>query len=137
MKKRAILSIAGFIIIYLLFRKVMPYYDKKTYGCDLHREVYAMVLKSQITNKLIDVNEHNYPTIYFYNFGSKDKQYIRVYNPEFNYLYDFLEPGDSLIKTKNSLYFIVKSTRLKKDTVIMFSTFCKDSIKQLSREREK
>jgi hypothetical protein len=117
----------GLIAIILIF-KAIDHYERKNYGCELHRTVYALTLKSKVTDKLIDVNEHNYQTVYYLNFGNKYKNYMVFSDPEFNYMYDFIEPGDSLIKAKNTLAFTIRTKRLKKDTVFLFSTMCKDSI---------
>ena len=127
MKKKVTIAISGWILIYLVFFKLLPYLTDRYHGCYIHEDVYKQAIKSTILDKYIDSENHNSETAIYA--GDHNKGVIMVFRPEFGALYDFLNAGDSIIKKKGSIYYEVKSKATGKDTLFKFYTTCKDSLK--------
>jgi len=125
MKNRIIIFIMGWILIYLIFFKLLPYLTNKYHGCYIHEDIYKQNIKSIVTGKFIDAANHNNKTI-VYSTGVHPGQMI--FPGYLEDMYDYLNVGDSVIKEKSSVYYRVKSNVTNKDTVFKFYTTCKDSL---------
>jgi hypothetical protein len=125
-KKRVIIWLIGWTLLYLVFCQLLPYLSNKYHGCYIHQDIYNRSIKSVVLDKFIDPANHNEKTIIY--FGKDGKQEKMIFTPELLGVYDFLNEGDSLIKEKNSIYYRVRYKATGKDTVIKFETTCKDSL---------
>jgi hypothetical protein len=128
MNRKIIIVIVFWIILYFIIFQLIPYYNNKYAGCSLHKEVYTQFINSTITRKFIDSNEHANPTI-SYNKEDGTEQSMVLYG-EFDGMFDYISVGDSILKKKNSLFYIIKSKVTRKDSIFKFDSVCKDSIKK-------
>jgi hypothetical protein len=127
MKKRIIFWVIGWIIIYVVFFKVLPYLTDKNRGCYIHKKVCDQSFSSRVIRKFVDSANHANETITF--IGKDNKEEKMIFTPEFNGMYDSINEGDSIIKEKNSIYYKVIFKTTGKDTIFKFYTTCKDSLK--------
>lgn len=127
MKKRITIFISGWILIYLVFFRLLPYLTNRYHGCYVHEDIYKQNIKAIVSAKFIDAANHNNKTIVYSTGGHLEEQTLfPLYLED---LYDYLNIGDSIIKEKNSIYYRAKSNVTHRDTLFKFYTTCKDSIK--------
>jgi hypothetical protein len=126
MIRKILFTIICVVVIYVIFMRLLPYLNDKSYECDLYNKVYNQQISALVERKFIDTRNHNYRKI-IYSENTKVGQDM-ILDGEFQEIYDFLEVGDSLIKEKKSIYYKVKSKATGKDTVFKFYTNCKDSL---------
>jgi hypothetical protein len=125
MKKKIIIFIIVWILIYLAFFKLLPYLTDKYHGCYIHEDIYKQNIKAVVSGKFIDPANHNNKTIAYSTVGHLGQMIFPGYLED---LYEYLNVGDSIIKEKSSIYYKVKSKATGKDTVFRFYTTCKDSL---------
>ena len=126
MKKGIVFLIIGWILLYLVFFKILPYLSDKYHGCYIHQDVYTQRIKSVVLDKFIDSKNHDNETIIYW--GKNNKQEIMTFTGDFDGLYDFLNVGDSIIKEPHTLYYKVIFQKTGKDTLFKFYSSCKDSL---------
>jgi hypothetical protein len=128
MKKRIMIWIVGWAILYIVSYKIIPYYADKYQGCGLHKDVYTQSFRALILDKFTDPKNHNLQTIIYRGKDYKEKS--MTFTPDFNGMYDFIDAGDSIIKKANTIHYRVINKAKGKDTVLKFYTMCKDSLKK-------
>lgn len=126
MTNRIIVLIAAWTLLYLVFFKLFPYLNDKYHGCYVHEDIYNQKIKAIVTRKFIDSANHCNKTIVYSTGGSPEQMIFPGYLED---MYDYLNPGDSIIKKQASIYYSVRSNVLQHDTLFKFYTTCKDSLK--------
>jgi hypothetical protein len=129
MKKRIILWVIGWAIIYAVFFRLLPYLNDRYHACYTHHDAYIQVINGKILQKFVDSTNHNDQVIIYS--GKNGEQGTMVFTPEFYDMFDLLNVGDSIVKRENSIYYKVIFKSTGKDTLFMFHTMCKDSLKKV------
>ena len=112
-----------FLIIFLLLSQS----GRKFSECRIYKEVFAQTIKAKVERKFIDTLNHNNKTITYLNEKKEPNEII--FHSELRAIYNFLNVGDSIVKSQYSLYYYVKSNATGKFTRFSFHTSCKESIK--------
>ena len=116
------------IALYLVFNKLLPYLGSESdYGCELYHNVYMQSLKYKVLKKYTDTYQHNYEKVE-YSFNNNSEQGTMIFDVELNVMFYNLQPGDSVIKKKNSMFYDLKSKTTLKDSLFEFYISCKDTI---------
>jgi hypothetical protein len=128
MKKKLIIWIIGWTILYVVFFLLLPYLNDRYHGCYLHNDVYVQSINGSVLQKFVDPKNHNDQVI-IYSAVNKGQE-MMVFTPEFYDMFDLINVGDSIIKEKNSIDYKVIFKSTGKDTIFEFHTTCKDSLKR-------
>ena len=124
--KKALLIIIIWIIVLIVGSRILRYFNENDTGCTLAEYVYVQDINAVVTKKFINSSEHNYETI-IYRGDDGAEDHMVFSGPEYGALFDFLSVRDSIIKTKNSFFYRVRSKATGKDTVLKFETSCKEN----------
>lgn len=125
------------IIFYLIFFRLFPYLLEKSdsdRGCKIYHKVYIENLKFKVVKKFTDHDNHNNWTVnYSFNNGEHGTM---IFGEALNLMFYKLQPGDSVIKHKNSMYFNLKSKNSLKDSMYEYYVLCKDTLNARRRAPE-
>jgi hypothetical protein len=127
MKNNIIWTGLFLIVLFILFLYIFPHLNNENNGCYLHKEVYNQGIQSMVERKFNDTLNHSLKKIIYLDDNKKENEL--VFYAEYKNMYDSLNVGDSIIKKKGALYYIVKSKATGKNMVFKFYTLCKDSIR--------
>jgi hypothetical protein len=115
------------IALYLFIFKLIPYLDsKRDDGCEIYHNVYAQSLKYMVVKKYTDTYQHNYEKVE-YSFNNNSERGTMIFDVQLNIMFYNLQPGDSVIKKKNSMFYDLKSKTTLRDSLYEFYISCKDT----------
>jgi len=114
---------------YFVFFKLFPYLQTKSdhdRGCEIYHNIYTQSGKYKVEKKFIDYDNHARRRV---DYSVNDiGEGTMIFDDALNLMYYNLQPGDSVIKKKNSMYYDLKSKTTNKDSMYEYYISCKDTI---------